>query len=704
MPTVNLSLFAGAGAQFFDNNGDPLSGGLIYTYQAGTTTPLATYTNSGGTVAHANPIVLDSAGRVPTGEIWTVAGSIYKFVLKTSADVTVGTYDNISGLNDYTALLATLAGSGGSALIGTVQKMGGVTRTVQAKLNDFFNVMDFGAYGDGKHDDTAAIQAAIDAAGSILTNGQPPSIYMNGGQNGYAAPVVFLPPGAYRLTNSLRLYTGMTMMGQNDIAYTVESTRLIMDTATNAAIATGSEPGGVVNKDKPILILQKTYTPTGTVLQPNNCTTVANIGFWIVNPNGTIAQRGGIGWSIDPATGLGNSGTGSAIYCNENLIDTRIKRCNFYSIPNAAIWVDGSASASKIEGSFQVHECEFDTPIVDIRIENSRLGLVVSDSLFFSGSYAIYADDVEGIFQSTGCQYTYNTRLKFFPANFDVFEFVGNFHEGSGGNGTAFDLNSAKQVNIVGNHFGLSVESTINLIDVQGGVVANNTIVDSGYNASPVAPPLSHAAIRLSGCSNVVVEGNSIITPGTSGGAVYNNFGIFTVDPSACVISNNYVSGAYNGAGYRDQPRRINVGASDIVNDNYTGSPTTTTPEWRIHDGFGGQLSLYRQSQISTSTTSDTPLSKYAQARITFHFAQVSTTDNAMYEVLIGRQNTTGAYVILNVSQNGNPGAGNGPHTVGAGNTIAFSISGTNLRVTYVLTTDPILTSIQLSAAKHVNA
>lgn len=43
---VSLSMYAGAGAQFFDNNGNPLAGGLIYTYAAGTTTPAATYTSS----------------------------------------------------------------------------------------------------------------------------------------------------------------------------------------------------------------------------------------------------------------------------------------------------------------------------------------------------------------------------------------------------------------------------------------------------------------------------------------------------------------------------------------------------------------------------------------------------------------------------------------------------------------------------------
>jgi hypothetical protein len=80
--TVNLSMLAGAGAQFFDNNGVPLAGGLVYTYAAGTTTPQATYTTSSGGTAHANPIVLDSAGRVPSGgEIWLTDAVSYKFVL-----------------------------------------------------------------------------------------------------------------------------------------------------------------------------------------------------------------------------------------------------------------------------------------------------------------------------------------------------------------------------------------------------------------------------------------------------------------------------------------------------------------------------------------------------------------------------------------------------------------------------------------------
>ena len=94
---VILSPLAGAGWQFFDNNGDPLTGGLIYTYAAGTTTPEATYTDNTGAVANTNPIVLDAAGRTAS-EVWLTTGVNYKFILKTSTGTTLGTYDNIAGV------------------------------------------------------------------------------------------------------------------------------------------------------------------------------------------------------------------------------------------------------------------------------------------------------------------------------------------------------------------------------------------------------------------------------------------------------------------------------------------------------------------------------------------------------------------------------------------------------------------------------
>ena len=96
MASVLLSS-VGIGQQFFDNNGVPLAGGLIYTYQAGSSTPLATYQDNAGTIANANPIVLDSAGRVPN-EIWLLNGYSYKFIITSASGTSLITLDNLYGI------------------------------------------------------------------------------------------------------------------------------------------------------------------------------------------------------------------------------------------------------------------------------------------------------------------------------------------------------------------------------------------------------------------------------------------------------------------------------------------------------------------------------------------------------------------------------------------------------------------------------
>jgi hypothetical protein len=196
--SVTLSPFAGAGWQFFDNNGVPLSGGLVYTYSAGTTTPLATYTSSSGSIANSNPIVLDASGRTPN-EIWLTAGSVYKFVTQTSSATQIGSYDNISGINDFTSVYSNIynafSASSGATLVGYTQ--GGtnsVSRTVANKLQETISVKDFGATGNGTTDDTQSIQNAINYLATV--------------SNGNSGGIVFFPIGTYLITDAVNTSTG----------------------------------------------------------------------------------------------------------------------------------------------------------------------------------------------------------------------------------------------------------------------------------------------------------------------------------------------------------------------------------------------------------------------------------------------------------------------------------------------------------------
>jgi hypothetical protein len=118
---VFLSPVGGVAAQFFTNTGSVLTGGKLYTYAAGTTTPQVSYTTNAGNVARTNPIVLDAAGRVPDGgEIW-ITSAAYKFVLRDSTDVLIATYDNISGVGVTTVINYTGNGTTVAyAIIGNV--------------------------------------------------------------------------------------------------------------------------------------------------------------------------------------------------------------------------------------------------------------------------------------------------------------------------------------------------------------------------------------------------------------------------------------------------------------------------------------------------------------------------------------------------------------------------------------------------------
>lgn len=88
---LGASLMPQGKQAYFDANGDPLSGGKVYTYAAGTSTPLATYSDQAGITPNANPVVLDSRGEAT---IFWGAGP-YKVSLYTSADVLVWTQDNM---------------------------------------------------------------------------------------------------------------------------------------------------------------------------------------------------------------------------------------------------------------------------------------------------------------------------------------------------------------------------------------------------------------------------------------------------------------------------------------------------------------------------------------------------------------------------------------------------------------------------------
>lgn len=191
--------------QFFDNAGNPLAGGKVYTYAAGTTTPQATYTDYTGGVANANPVILNTRGEA---SIWFTTAQ-YKLKLTDADDVEIYTVDNLNGPD--LATLALLAASSGSSLIGYINTGTGATaRTVQARLRDMLSVKDFGAVGDGTTNDATAIQNAINAAAALPASGG------SSGLGGISGATVYFPPGVYRINTGLTVTNGVKLVGNGE--------------------------------------------------------------------------------------------------------------------------------------------------------------------------------------------------------------------------------------------------------------------------------------------------------------------------------------------------------------------------------------------------------------------------------------------------------------------------------------------------------
>jgi hypothetical protein len=247
---VNLSLFAGAGAQFLDNAGNVLTGGKIFSYLAGTTTPQPTYTDFTGITAHTNPIILDASGRVPSGgEIWLTEAISYKFILRDTNDVLIATYDNItgnnSGVNTFIANLANTSDpTKGDALVGFRQSnstgnlVGAVGRTVHQKLQESVSVLDFGADPTGATDSRTAIQAALDSG----------------------ADTVHLNEGTYLVSGQLTVPLNVSLIGEGRNATTITSTVIGSYPNTSVVHKSGSAPTIIPDLSANVVKAQRTLS------------------------------------------------------------------------------------------------------------------------------------------------------------------------------------------------------------------------------------------------------------------------------------------------------------------------------------------------------------------------------------------------------------------------------------------------------------
>ena len=145
-----------------------------------------------------------------------------------------------------------LANNSGASVVGYTQGGSGASdRTVQSKLRDIVSVKDFGAVGDGVTDDTAAIQAALDAHDNV-----------------------FVPAGTHRCDGTIVIAQNKTLVVEGSLyrlsAYSA-STRPVVKLFGNYAALFGYGVGSVVGSQND--------SPNGVVLWGAEDPTTEYTGF-----------------------------------------------------------------------------------------------------------------------------------------------------------------------------------------------------------------------------------------------------------------------------------------------------------------------------------------------------------------------------------------------------------------------------------------
>ena len=587
---VNLSPLAGAGWQFSDNNGDPLTGGLLYTYAAGTTAPQVTYTTNAGTIPNTNPIVLDSAGRT-ANEVWLTEGSVYKFVLKNSSNVLIGTYDNIVGINDVTSqttfatdLANTTDIAKGDALVGFRQAdtnglmVGAVARTVHSKLTEFVSVLDFGADPTGNADSTLAIQNCLTAAGPNAS--------------------IHFPEGTYLLSATLTGFAGQHLFGDGVNQTILRRFADYGDTLYFANIGSGSVRG--------MWFYHGTLPPGGFTTLTNKASSGAHIHigngqgvliedcwFWRMPYQIRIDQGSLIRMNRVSAQGCWNANASSA--AQEGIAGIALGLVNYCVLVEITDSYLGGSDGGPVSVPFVTSDAG--TKVVNfttsnagnlygvqvvgcegLYIGNSYIGGNASNNIFFSpnnicSQIRVSNNFFDGASYLSPCVYFAPIVNGYYAVNVTLNDntFNGQLYayQGIGSVNSVGTQPTIACFTIDGNSFVNGLGTAIFLRNAQNGVISSNQIASyNSRNLSPGGDVNLCNAIYLSNCVSVLVDGNVVgggINSGAVGGYTYRG-----VDFAGTITNLTEKNTVHVGTG----PSGNIVGKSDgyvvaVVNTNY---------------------------------------------------------------------------------------------------------------------------------------
>jgi hypothetical protein len=349
--------------KFFDNNGEPLVGGLLFTYVAGTTTKIATYTDSTGGSTNTNPVVLDYRGEA---RVWLDITKTYKFVLSPRGDTdpptkAITTVDNIAASVSYGDLTQQFLGA-----IIWPRTTAEIAASITPSNYGYppYNVLRYGADPTGAADSTDAFNAATAASATHTGND---TIYKR---------EVIVPGGAYKLgagDKSVYVRKGQHLRGAGigatyiDVTGTSTNVNPIIVMGKNAS---GADPGGLFSEVSEMIFLGGP-TAAAVVYTDQAGWSVHDIMF---SSSGIGVQAGGGDGFISQCffdeglTGLLVSGQnhtiiGCAFYLMNNQIqvnpdcfDVNIDSCQFEYPQNRSIFLADGATNIK---NLSIRGCNF---------------------------------------------------------------------------------------------------------------------------------------------------------------------------------------------------------------------------------------------------------------------------------------------------------------------------------------------------------
>lgn len=288
--TVYLSPVNGP---FIDANGNPLSGGKISTYQAGTSTPLATFTSNTGMTQQANPIILNALG-LPTSPIWLNASSNYKYVITNSADAAHQTIDNISGINDVSAassewnesgFVPTYISATSFSVPGDQTALLQVNRRIRTRNTSgyVYSRISASVYGSATTVTVVNDSTTLDSGLSLVAysflspspNSIPYGAYVSGGAIGEAAGVLLGSKiqsiSASVGSNALTISASQLSLDFRSATLTSGTITTVTGTPANLVISSGSTLGTVSARQSRITVLAINNAGTIELAAVNLC-------------------------------------------------------------------------------------------------------------------------------------------------------------------------------------------------------------------------------------------------------------------------------------------------------------------------------------------------------------------------------------------------------------------------------------------------